>query len=75
MKDVAADELAKLGKRIANARRAAKLSQDRLAERAGLDRSFISRLERGKANATYLTLRKIASALSIELAVLVTDDG
>ncbi|MFZ4480925.1 MAG: helix-turn-helix domain-containing protein [Rhodoferax sp.] len=40
------------------------LSQERLAERANLNRSYIGELERGEAIASLLTLEKLAQALN-----------
>lgn len=39
------------------------ISQEELALRCGLDRTFISLLERGKRNATIVTLFKISKTL------------
>ena len=39
-------------------------SQERLAERADLNRSYVGELERGQAIASLLTLDKLAQALS-----------
>ena len=60
-----------LGQRIRAARLSKGFAQERLAEFAGIDRSFVSRLERGKVNPTFLTLRKLANALDVELSQLV----
>ncbi len=59
-----------LGARIANIRRAKGLSQDRLGELTGLDRSYISAIERGVANPSLSVLRSIAEALEIDLCSL-----
>jgi len=52
----------------ANARRfrlALGLSQEAVAERMGVDRAFVSSMERGLQNVTLLTLWEIAQALSV----------
>src|SRR6516225_2074814 len=52
----------------ANARKfrlALGLSQEAVAERMGVDRAFISSMERGLQNVTLLTLWEIAQALSV----------
>jgi transcriptional regulator with XRE-family HTH domain len=52
----------------ANARKfrlALGLSQEGVAERMGVDRAFISSMERGLQNVTLLTLWEIAQALSV----------
>ncbi|KAB8050498.1 helix-turn-helix domain-containing protein [Janthinobacterium rivuli] len=45
-------------------------SQERLAEAADLNRSFIGEIERGAATPSLLTVEKLASALGIGLAGL-----
>ena len=47
-------------------------SQERLAEESGLDRSYISLLERGKAQPTLETLFRISNALQINPSVIVS---
>lgn len=47
------------------------LSQEGLAERAELDRTFISMVERGVRKPTLETARRLASALGVPLAKLV----
>jgi len=54
-------------------RHSANISQDGLVELAGLDRSFVSRLERGVANPAYLTLLKIAGGLDVDISALLRD--
>jgi transcriptional regulator with XRE-family HTH domain len=46
------------------------MSQERLAEMAGVERAYVSGLERGRRNPTLLTLHRIASALGVPLHVL-----
>jgi transcriptional regulator with XRE-family HTH domain len=50
-----------------------KLSQIVLAELSELDRTYISLLERGLRQPTLLTLIKLASALKVDPADLVSD--
>lgn len=62
----------------ANARRfrlALKLSQEAVAERMGVDRAFISSMERGKQNATLLTIWEIAQALEVRPMELLEEKG
>lgn len=62
--------LAALGHRI-RARRSIKgWSQEELADRAKLDRSYIGGIERGERNITVLKLCQIAAALGLDLAAL-----
>ncbi len=51
------------------------LSQEELAERAGLDRTYISGLERGTRNPALTTQHKVADALGIALADLLALAG
>ena len=45
-------------------------SQEHLAERADLNRSYVGELERGQAIPSLLTLKKLALALNLSLANL-----
>lgn len=51
------------------------LSQEALAADAGLDRSFVGRLERGKANVSVGTLDRLAATLQIPVAELLVEPG
>jgi transcriptional regulator with XRE-family HTH domain len=55
------------GDRLRAARRQAGLTQEQLAQRAGLDRSAYSELERGLRDARLSTLLRIESALGAHL--------
>ena len=59
-----------LGRRIAAARIDANLTQERLAERSGIDRSTIQRIEGGYNDPKFSHLFVIASALNRSLAEL-----
>lgn len=50
---------------VRRARKAAGLSQEDLALEAGLDRTYISQVERGKRNVTVVVLARIAGALKM----------
>lgn len=65
------DFLARLGKRIRELRRARNLSQEQLAEAAELVQHYISQIEQGERNVSVVTLRLLAQALGVALAVLV----
>jgi transcriptional regulator with XRE-family HTH domain len=62
-----------LAKRIQSRRHALKLSQEKLAERCGFDRTYISLLERAKRNPSFLNLHKLSIGLEIELSKLIED--
>lgn len=55
------------GERLRAARRAAGLTQEQLAQRAGLDRPAYSEIERGQRDARLTTLLRIESALGARL--------
>lgn len=46
-------------------------SQEKLAERAELNRSYVGEVERGQAMPSLITLSKLASALKIKLSALI----
>lgn len=62
--------LVSLGTAIRTTREAKSISQEALALRAGVDRSYVGRVERGDNNVAVLTLVKIARALEITVAEL-----
>jgi transcriptional regulator with XRE-family HTH domain len=49
------------------------LSQEQLAERADLHRTYIAGIERGGRNITLRSLEKLAKALGVPVASLLTD--
>lgn len=59
-----------LGKRIRARRREIGLSQEAMANEAGLDRSYVGRIERGEHNPTILAVIKLCRALQCDLAFL-----
>ena len=58
----------KLGARLRKLREAQGWSQEELADRAGLHRTYISSVERGVRNPTITVLAKISDALNMSLA-------
>jgi len=54
-----------LGKRIKQIRKAAGLTQERLAEKTGLSVEYISRLERGMSQPSFKTFDALAKALNV----------
>ena len=57
--------LAKLGANLRRAREAKGWSQEGLAHRCGVHRTYVGAVERGEYNVTILTLRKIIVVLDI----------
>lgn len=62
-----------LGDRIRVARKVKGWSQEELAERAALDRSYVGGVERGERNITISTLMALCRALECEAQDVVQD--
>ena len=60
-----------IGSRIRSARKSAGMSQEELAEKAGLHNTYIGQLERGEKNATLESIEKVSRALEIPLEIVV----
>jgi transcriptional regulator with XRE-family HTH domain len=60
----------RFGARLRELRKAAKLSQEAVALRCGLDRSYLSGIERGKNNLSLISIQRIAEAVGVETAEL-----
>jgi DNA-binding XRE family transcriptional regulator len=65
------DYFERLGRRVQELRSARGWTQQRLADEAGLDRTYISGLEHGKQNPTIGALLRLATALGAPLDRLV----
>lgn len=68
------DLLRKVGKRIRELRLAIGLSQEKLAFKCGLDRTYIGSVERGERNISVINVNKICTALNISIAELFNFD-
>jgi len=64
------DVLVRFGKRVRDLRTANGLSQEDLAERCDLDRTYISGIERGRRNVGLRNVAAIAASLGVSLAQL-----
>jgi transcriptional regulator with XRE-family HTH domain len=62
--------LRSLGLRLRQLREARKLTQEQLGEKAQLDQTYLSGIERGTRNPSVLVLGRIAAALKLSLAQL-----
>jgi CheY-like chemotaxis protein/DNA-binding XRE family transcriptional regulator len=60
----------RFGQAVRRFRHALDLSQETLAERAGLDRTYIGHVERGARNVSLATIAKLARALDVSAARL-----
>jgi transcriptional regulator with XRE-family HTH domain len=58
--------LAAFGARIRAVRRVRKLSQEALAQQAGLDRTYIGGIERGERNVSLRNIKRLADALQVD---------
>ncbi|MFB9644522.1 helix-turn-helix transcriptional regulator [Microbacterium terregens] len=65
----------RLAGRVAAYRADRGLSQERLAEHAGLHRTYVGQIERGTANASLAAVEKIAAALEIDTDRLLCSGG
>lgn len=62
--------LIKFGDRVRQVRTELRLSQEELAERAGVHRTYIGMIERAEKNITLGNIERIAKALEIPLSEL-----
>ena len=60
----------RMGQRIATLRKLAGLSQEQLAERAGIGRGHLSRIEAGKYEVTLWIVQAIAEALGMTVDII-----
>jgi len=67
------DEILRLfGERLRELRTERGLTQEQLAEAAGVDRNYIGQIERGERNVALVNIVRIAGALSIKPGDLLT---
>lgn len=62
--------LEKLGQRIAQLRKKNGMTQVEFAEKLGIQRTALTRIEVGNVNTTLLMVKKICSVLNIDLSTL-----
>ena len=63
--------LVRLGKRIRTLREELDISQEELADRAGIHRNYISQIEGGKRNVSFYNVVRIARALRVSPSSLI----
>lgn len=63
-----------VGERIRSARRAVGITQKDLGERVGIDQAIISKLERGKHQPRFDTLRRVAEGLDLSVSELLAQE-
>jgi transcriptional regulator with XRE-family HTH domain len=64
------DVAVRFGKRLRELRQATGLSQEAFAAACGLDRTYISRIERGKRNVSLRNIEMLAKALRVSISEL-----
>ncbi len=65
------DSTRHFGQRVRDRRKALDLSQEALAERVGVHRTYVGSLERGERNVSLINILKLAAALGVDAAELV----
>jgi transcriptional regulator with XRE-family HTH domain len=70
MMDKDKEQLQTFGRRLTEIRKELKMSQEKLALSSGIDRSYISGIERGHRNVALLNIFKLAAALNIDVVEL-----
>ena len=61
----------RFGKNVQRIRKEKNISQEKLAEYAGLHRTYIGMIERFERNITLINAEKVANALGIEISELI----
>ena len=69
-KDDAAELRGRFGKMVRTRRNRMGISQEELAARAGLHRTYIADIERGARNPSLESISKLASALEVSMSAL-----
>ncbi|MDU9414427.1 helix-turn-helix transcriptional regulator [Pseudomonas sp. zfem005] len=67
--------LLKLGNAVRARRKTLDLSQEALADAAGIDRSHMGKIERGERNVTFLNIVRIATAMQCSPSDLLIEAG
>ena len=65
------ERMVAFGKRVREVRKAKGISQEKLAEMAGIDRSYMGNIERGEKNITLKKIYEICDALQIDIKLLI----
>ena len=62
------------GERLRAVRQTRGISQEKLAELAGLHRTYVSSIERGERNVSLVNIERLAAALGVAMAELMPDE-
>lgn len=68
-------EVMKIGTRVKHVRERALLTQEELAERAGIGLNTVNRIEKDHTEPRFGTIRKIARALGVDSKDLLPEEG
>ena len=71
----ASPTLAAFGQAVRSTRLEQGISQEALADLAGLDRSYMGGIERGEHNVALINIHKVAEALNLTIADLMAQAG
>ncbi len=63
----------KFGRKVAKLRKERAISQEELADRCGIHRTYIGSVERGEKSPTLNTIEKIAKGLNVGVCELIED--
>ena len=66
--------LIRFGRNVHRIRKECNLSQEDLAEKAGLHRTYIGMIERAEKNITLCNIEKIAKALNVNIIFLLSNE-
>ena len=58
------------GKKVAEMRKMQHLSQEELADRCNIHRTYIGSIERGEKSPTLNTVEKIANGLNVDISII-----
>lgn len=65
------ERIVAFGRRVREVRKAKGISQEKLAELAGIDRSYMGNIERGEKNVTLKKVYEICDALGVNVHDLI----
>jgi transcriptional regulator with XRE-family HTH domain len=65
----------RFGLRLRQVRQDRGISQEKLAELAGLHRTYVSSIERGERNVSLVNIERLAQALGVSMGELMPDES
>jgi transcriptional regulator with XRE-family HTH domain len=68
------DIQSEFGQRVRELRARSGMSQEMLSHRAGLDRTYISGVERGERNISIVNIEKISAALNVSMVYMFSSE-